>query len=159
MIIGIDPGISPAIAYLVGGTVVEVRRIADVLEDPTELVQCLDDRSGATVYMEQVGPMPGQGLSSSCRFMCAVGVILGVIAANRLKVVRVTPSMWKKAVLPASAFDEKVDKGKRKDEQKEAACQFVRDHYSHVNLVKPGCKVADHNMAEAICLAFYGSRQ
>lgn len=157
MFIGIDPGISPAIAYLVGGAVVDVFRIPDVLEDPDGLVQALHGRSGATVVLEQVGPMPGQGLSSSCRFMCAYGMIQGVLAANQLTVILVPPSMWKKQVLPASAFAEKVDKGKRKDEQKEAACQFVRDHYPAVELVKKGCKVADHNMAEACCLAHYGA--
>lgn len=158
MFIGIDPGISPAIAYLVGGAVVDAFRIPDVLEDPEGLVQALEGRALATVVLEQVGPMPGQGLSSSCRFMCAYGMIQGVLATHRCTVILVPPSVWKKKVLPAAAFAEKVDKGKRKDEQKEAACQFVRDRYPNVQLVKKGCKVADHNIAEACCLAYYGGR-
>lgn len=156
MIVGIDPGIKPAIAYMARGTVT-VRRIDDVLEDPCDLVVALSSDRIQKVILEQVGPMPGQGLSSSCRFMCAYGIIRGVLAARRIECLLVPPAVWKKQVLPASAFAEKIDKGKRKDEQKEAACQFVRDNYPGVELVKKGCKVADHNLAEAICLAHYGT--
>lgn len=162
-IVGIDPGLVAAVALLDTETD-EARAdlFGNLVDEPDtieHLSAYLEDMEPDHVVLEQVGPMPGQGLSGTARFMQAYGILKGVLGANRLHVVHVPPQVWKKVVLPAYAFEEKDDKGKRKEDQKAAACKLVKQRYPEVELIRKGCKVPDHNLAEAVCLAlFYGSK-
>ena len=160
-IVGIDPGISPAVACLDPlGLKFDGFRVDDLLEGGVDaaipLVAILRRLDPDVVYLENVGPMPGQGLSSTSRFMLAYGIIRGVLATLRAPVVLVVPSVWKKGVLPDSAFEEKKDKALRKDLQKQAAVDFCRLHYPGIALMHGRCVRPDHNIAEAVCLAHFG---
>lgn len=53
-------------------------------------------RDARTVFVERVGAMPGQGLSSTFTFGHAAGVVEGVVAALGLPLTLVTPQTWKR---------------------------------------------------------------
>lgn len=97
--------------------------------------------------------MPGQGLASTAHFMAAWGLIRGTLVGLGIPYKLVTPQMWKQAILEASEVE---DPGERKDAQKAAAVAFVRKTYPGVRLIRKGCRVPDHNLAEALCLAHWG---
>lgn len=49
-----------------------------------------------TVVIEAVATRPGQGISSSGKFMCAYGVVVGIAYALGINVVLVPPVVWKR---------------------------------------------------------------
>lgn len=63
-----------------------IRGIMDV--HPTEAIHC---------YLEQVGSMPGQGVSSMFTFGHAAGLVEGVVTGAGLPITLVTPQAWKKS--------------------------------------------------------------
>jgi crossover junction endodeoxyribonuclease RuvC len=109
--IGIDPGLSGAIAFL--DTEKGVLSISDMptLEvkrnnkakkevSPHGLANILT--LGAcgwkpTAVLERVGAMPGQGVTSVFSFGRSVGLVEGVLAAYNIPVSIVTPQAWQKA--------------------------------------------------------------
>ena len=107
-IIGIDPGQTGAIASLNKyGQVVELADMPTMARihgkghqvDAAQLASILTsmkDGNTATVYLEQVSAMPGQGVSSTFHFGESVGIVLGVCGALGLPVRMVTPQKWKK---------------------------------------------------------------
>ena len=54
----------------------------------------LEDQKPDHVWIEKVGAMPGQGVSSMFQFGRSVGTIEGIIAALRLPISYVTPQKW-----------------------------------------------------------------
>ena len=110
-IIGIDPGASGAVAILEkSGKLVHVfdmpslelmaggkakRRVNPEML-AAELKLYADQ--GATAVVEQVGAMPGQGVSSMFAFGESFGLAKGVLAGLRISTSTVTPSKWKKAM-------------------------------------------------------------
>lgn len=109
--IGIDPGASGAVAILNKvGTLVHVfdmpsveimaggklkRRVSPEML-AAELKLYADQ--GATACIEQVGAMPGQGVSSMFAFGESFGLAKGVLAGLGIPTSTVTPSKWKKAM-------------------------------------------------------------
>jgi crossover junction endodeoxyribonuclease RuvC len=103
MICGIDPGVSGALAI-----VAEDGSYCAHLIMPTVKVGTKSRINGASVaaflraapithvYLEQVGAMPGQGVSSMFTFGHAAGVIEGVVTGMGLPLTLVTPQAWKK---------------------------------------------------------------
>ena len=110
MIVGIDPGASGAIAFFdpKAGTldvhdmpVMEIERSGKTKREinPTLLANILHDHWGHNiVWLEKVGAMPGQGVSSMFQFGRGVGMIEGVLAAMHMPINYVTPQAWQKAV-------------------------------------------------------------
>lgn len=110
-IIGIDPGASGAIAILEKtGKLVHVfdmpsveimaggklkRRVSPEML-AAELKMYADQ--GATACIEQVGAMPGQGVSSMFAFGESFGLAKGVLAGLGIPTSTVTPGKWKKAM-------------------------------------------------------------
>ena len=107
-IIGIDPGLSGAIAIL------EDKKVLDLFEMPVmaegkknkkqlnsaQLVKLLKDNikenEEVSVVVEQVNAMPGQGVTSMFNFGQTFGAIKGICAALSLPIFFVRPSKWKK---------------------------------------------------------------
>ena len=107
-IIGIDPGLSGAIAIF------ENKKVTNIYEMPVmsegkknkrqinsaQLVKILRDNIQAndevSVVVEQVNAMPGQGVTSMFNFGQSFGAIKGVCAALNLPIFFVRPSKWKK---------------------------------------------------------------
>ena len=108
IVIGIDPGLSGALAIL------ENKRVLGIFEMPVmpegkknkrqlnsaQLVNILRDNikinNEIAVVVEQVNAMPGQRVTSMFNFGQTFGAIKGVCAALNLPIYLVRPSKWKK---------------------------------------------------------------
>ena len=107
-ILGIDPGLSGAIAIL------EKKKVLNLFDMPVmaegkknkkqlnsaHLVNIIRENSigdeEIAVVVEQVNAMPGQGVTSMFNFGQTFGAIKGVCAALNLPIFFVRPSKWKK---------------------------------------------------------------
>ena len=107
-ILGIDPGLSGAIAIL------EKKKVLSLFDMPVmaegkknkkqlnsaQLVDIIRENSigddEIVVVVEQVNAMPGQGVTSMFNFGQTFGAIKGVCAALNLPIFFVRPSKWKK---------------------------------------------------------------
>ena len=110
LVIGIDPGLSGSICFLLDG------KIIDVLEMPTmtegkknkrqvngsqvynEILKRIDtsDNQDIRVIIEQVSAMPGQGVTSMFNFGQSYGILKGICSAMQLSMHFVRPAKWKK---------------------------------------------------------------
>ena len=107
-IIGIDPGLSGAIAVLKDNKVLNIFEIPVMSEgkknkrqlNSAQLVRLLKDNikddEEVSVVVEQVNAMPGQGVTSMFNFGQTFGAIKGICAALGLPIFFVRPSKWKK---------------------------------------------------------------
>ena len=107
-IIGIDPGLSGAIAVLENNKVLSIFDMPVMPEgkknkrqlNSAQLVKLLRDNivknEEISVVVEQVNAMPGQGVTSMFNFGQTFGAIKGVCAALELPIFFVRPSKWKK---------------------------------------------------------------
>lgn len=150
-VIGIDPGASGAVAILEDGKLVQVfdmpvvevmtggkakRRVApEMLASELRLYNV----HGTVAVVEQVGAMPGQGVTSMFAFGQAYGLVLGVLAGLWIPTTTVTPTTWKKAL--------KLNAGK--DGARAKAAQLWPAQASEFKRVK------DDGRAEAALLAHW----
>ena len=107
-IIGIDPGLSGAIAILKKNKVLSIFDMPVMSEgkknkkqlNSAQLVSLLKENIGdneeTVVVVEQVNAMPGQGVTSMFNFGQTFGAIKGICAALELPIFFVRPSKWKK---------------------------------------------------------------
>jgi crossover junction endodeoxyribonuclease RuvC len=101
--IGIDPGASGALVMLQDDTPIEwmlmpVYKVGSATRvNAAEMATFFTESHAAHVYVEQVGAMPGQGVSSMFNFGHSCGTIMGVLGALNLPHTMVTPQKWKKA--------------------------------------------------------------
>ena len=107
-IIGIDPGLSGAIAILENNKVLNLFNMPVMPEGKKNkrqlnsalLVDLLRENIASTdevsVVVEQVNAMPGQGVTSMFNFGQTFGAIKGICAALNLPIFFVRPSKWKK---------------------------------------------------------------
>ena len=108
IIIGIDPGLSGAIAILEDNKVLGIFDMPVMAEgkknkrqlNSSQLVNIITDNTDKTkeiaVIVEQVNAMPGQVVTSMFNFGQTFGAIKGVCAALKLPIFFVRPSKWKK---------------------------------------------------------------
>ena len=107
-IIGIDPGLSGAIAVLENNKVLSIFEMPVMNEgkknkrqlNSAQLVKLLNDNilknEEICVVVEQVNAMPGQGVTSMFNFGQTFGAIKGICAALGLPIFFVRPAKWKK---------------------------------------------------------------
>jgi crossover junction endodeoxyribonuclease RuvC len=109
-IIGIDPGLSGAIAVLENNKVLNIFDMPVMPEGKKNKRQLnsallvnlikenidLEEEEEVSVVVEQVNAMPGQGVTSMFNFGQTFGAIKGVCAALELPIFFVRPSKWKK---------------------------------------------------------------
>ena len=108
IVVGIDPGLSGAIAILENNKVLNIFDMPVMAEgkknkrqlNSAQLVSIIKDgtkpESEIAVVVEQVNAMPGQGVTSMFNFGQTFGAIKGVCAALELPIYFVRPSKWKK---------------------------------------------------------------
>jgi crossover junction endodeoxyribonuclease RuvC len=107
MIVGIDPGLSGAMFFFdTGGSTgeavdlpVHVLMRGGKAKRELDIVQLIDTLAMHRLthaFVEQVGAMPGQGVSSTFAFGKTFGIILGVIAARSIPITLVPPIRWKR---------------------------------------------------------------
>ena len=107
-IIGIDPGLSGAIAIMKNNKVIDLFDMPVMSEgkknkrqlNSAQLAKLLKDNISqneeVSVVVEQVNAMPGQGVTSMFNFGQTFGAIKGICAALGLPIFFVRPSKWKK---------------------------------------------------------------
>ena len=107
-IIGIDPGLSGAIAVLENNKVLNIFDIPVMSEGKKNkrqlnsalLVNLLRENiinnEEVAVVVEQVNAMPGQGVTSMFNFGQSFGILKGICSAMHLPVYYVRPAKWKK---------------------------------------------------------------
>ena len=107
-ILGIDPGLSGAIAILENKKVISLFDMPVMAEgkknkkqlNSAQLVNIIKDntveKDEVAVVVEQVNAMPGQGVTSMFNFGQTFGAIKGVCAALKLPIFFVRPSKWTK---------------------------------------------------------------
>ena len=107
-IIGIDPGLSGAIAVLEDNKVLNIFDIPVMSEGKKNKKQLnsahlsqyisnnVKDINKTVVVVEQVNAMPGQGVTSMFNFGQTFGAIKGISATLKLPIFFVRPSKWKK---------------------------------------------------------------
>ena len=107
-IIGIDPGLSGAIAILENNKVLHLFDMPVMSEgkknkkqlNSAQLVKILKDHitksEESCIVVEQVNAMPGQGVTSMFNFGQTFGAIKGICAALGFPIFFVRPSKWKK---------------------------------------------------------------
>lgn len=154
MIIGIDPGQTGAVAILVHGICV------NVFDTPTEQVkkgkgtkteylpaQMADilrlHAKGSHCFIEKVGAMPGQGVTSMFGFGKGFGLWLGILAALQIPYTLVTPQAWKKDIMQGLG-DKDAARGRAQQLHPEASDWISRKK--------------DIGRADALLVAEYGRR-
>jgi len=154
--IGVDPGISGAIAVIDrGGMIVDIFDMP-TLEyasgkskkqrvNPNGIVaelRLLKDRN-VEAAVEQVNAMPGQGVTSMFSFGRSLGILEGTLAGLDVPYTLITPAVWKKKMSVTSS----------KDSSRELA---MRTWPSKAELFK---RKKDDGRAEAALLALYLLRE
>ena len=107
IIIGIDPGLTGALAILANGVfegvhdlpIIRDRTLAwiDGNELQSLILAALAGRT-AVAIIERVSAMPKQGIASAFQFGVGFGSILGVLQALHLPIEFVTPAVWKRSL-------------------------------------------------------------
>lgn len=104
-LIGVDPGVSGAIVVLQSAACpdpVEWIRMPTIKQgkssrvDAAAVARFLADFDVGHAYIEQVGAMPGQGVTSMFTFGHAAGVVEGVVVGQMIPITKVTPQAWKR---------------------------------------------------------------
>ena len=109
IVLGIDPGLSGALAFY--DTVSEVLVVMDMPTvevtrngkskrevSPALVADMVAGKGIEKAFMERVSAMPGQGVSSMFSFGRSSGVVEGVLAAYEIPTTLVTPQAWMKAM-------------------------------------------------------------
>ena len=99
-ILGIDPGLSGAIAFYFPASpnhiIAEDVPVAGHEIDAATLAQRIAQMRPTIAVIELVGAMPKQGVSSTFKFGQACGVVRGVVAALGIPTYLVGATRWKK---------------------------------------------------------------
>jgi crossover junction endodeoxyribonuclease RuvC len=152
-ILGIDPGLDGALAFLRSDGGLEifdmpVHRLqrggkAKREIDLYELARIVDAHGPITrAFVELVGAMPGQGVSSTFQFGRSLGIVEGVLSAGFIPTDYVAPRRWRTTMGVRDGKD-----GSR----------------ARASALMPSCvglwtRVKDDGRAEAVLIALYGQR-
>jgi crossover junction endodeoxyribonuclease RuvC len=146
--IGIDPGVTGAVAFLPSEAPAEVFDMPIVAGrvDAGELYGLLRTKlvyaDPFHCFLEHAQPMPGHGVTSMFHYGLSYGIILGVLAALAIPYTEVRPGRWKRALgLP----------GKDKEAARLRAMQLFP--HADVHLKK------HHGRSEALLLGWWGRQQ
>lgn len=152
MIAGIDPGLSGAIAFWDGETldVVDMPVLEVIRNNKTKrevsAAQVADVFAGRGVkhaFIERVGAMPGQGVTSMFSMGRSCGIVEGVLAGCLIPTTLITPQSWQKA----------MDVRDGKDGGRMRAMQLFP---SASEMFK---RKMDHGRSDAALIALYGFNQ
>lgn len=120
--IGIDPGISGALAALDDQGTIQCLSDLPIIRDgklswvdggrlQSLLIDTLHGRQ-ARVFIERVQAFPAQGRSSAFNFGVGFGSILSILQARHLSIELVTPSHWKRELGLSSDKRASLDKAR-----------------------------------------------
>lgn len=144
-VIGVDPGVSGALAVL--GANGAVLHISQVRGDMTErelaaevgvAVAILNLAGGGPAFVEKVGFIKGDGGKGAFTFGGVYKFVLGCLHTRGLIVVNVSPQAWQSRMECLTGGNKNVSKARAKE-------------------LFPGVKVT-HRVADALLIAEYGRR-
>ena len=152
-ILGIDPGASGGIAFfsmqrgllsIFDMPTVEVKRGGKNKREVSAamLNAIIGARDIDAAFVEKVGAMPGQGVSSMFQVGRSVGMIEGVLAALEIPTNYVTPQGWQKAVGARGG----------KDASRARAAELFPAYAANFSRKK------DDGRADAALIAWYGAQ-
>ena len=153
IVIGIDPGLSGAVAFYdtVEGTievadmpVVELSRNGKNKREISAalLSGILTRHKVEAAFLERVNAMTGQGVTSVFSFGRSSGIVEGILAAYDIPTTLVTPQAWQKAVGQRSG----------KDGSRERAMQLFPAQADLFSRKK------DDGRSDAALIAYYGAK-
>jgi crossover junction endodeoxyribonuclease RuvC len=151
--IGIDPGLSGAIAVLTDDSLqihdmpvmtVDRNGKAKRQVSANELAELLNLYAGKDchVYVERVSAMAGQGVTSVFSFGRSFGMIEGILAALKMPVTFVAPATWTRA----------IGRSPGKDASRARAMELFPEHQDLFKRVK------DDGRADAALIAHWGRK-
>jgi crossover junction endodeoxyribonuclease RuvC len=148
-ILGIDPGISGALALLCGTewTLLDMPITGDAKHHEINgplLCRWLRHQRPDHAFIEFAAARPGQGVTSMFRFGCSYGALKMALGACDVPFTIVTPQRWKKAV--------GVPTGADKEASRLRALQLFPSQAAHLARKK------DHARADAMLLAHFGAK-
>tara|TARA_B110000977_G_scaffold24347_1_gene29635 strand:+ start:2553 stop:3053 length:501 start_codon:yes stop_codon:yes gene_type:complete len=147
IVYGIDPGLYGAIARFdltEGFLEIHDMPIMEVNKKKVVSPQLVSDilrQQHAPVYIEKVGAMPGQGVTSMFSFGRSYGILLGCAAGLQMQTTVITPQMWMRAL--------NCQKGK--DGNRQRACEIFPAY------AQMFARKKDDGRADASLLAYYGA--
>ena len=152
IILGIDPGISGALAFYLHDPIgksglMEVydMPILDGDINPLMVRHLLGVYKPNAALIEQASPHPKEGVKSVWRYAAAFATVCAVVALDEIPIARVSPAKWKKAM--------SVNGSKEgKEQSRRLAVELCP------NLHERFARVKDHGRAEAALIAIYASR-
>jgi crossover junction endodeoxyribonuclease RuvC len=151
-VIGIDPGLSGAIAVINGTdnlTIFDMPTITverngkakrQVSASELALILKTAKSDDCHVFVEKVSAMAGQGVTSVFSFGRSFGMIEGILAALHMPVTYVAPATWVKA----------VHRGAGKDASRSRAMELFPDNQADFKRVK------DDGRSDASLIAYWG---
>jgi crossover junction endodeoxyribonuclease RuvC len=159
VIVGVDPGITGALAFYRPGA-----GFLEVCDMPTlelmrngkkkrainayELARLIDDKTRADstiAWVEAVGAQPTDGAVQAFQFGQSTGLIVGVLAGQFIHTERVAPVSWRRAM--------GIKAGSGKDISRATATKLFPRYAEHFARVK------HEGRAEAALIAVYGAQQ
>ena len=139
-IIGVDPGKKGGYAIIEDDHYEVFPWDDDTFVNRLQMIE-----SPAYAFVEKVGAMPGQGVTSMFHFGKSAGYIEGVLSAFKIKYDLIPPQRWKKAFELHSDKQESINK-----------CIQL---FPKANLLPTSrCKKPSDGMAEALLIAEYGRK-
>lgn len=99
-VVGIDPGLTGALAFLdFGGAIIEIEDMPVIGKDVNaHMISRLIQAYGPvdTAVIERAQSMPHQGIAGAFNYGVGYGKLLGVLATLEVPIVTLTASQWKK---------------------------------------------------------------
>lgn len=155
IVVGVDPGLTGAIAFLDSRGSMVVCDIPTVEVDGAGMVKRKVDglalarlvrehcpvSDDALVVCEAVRAMPGNAIQTQGSLMRSLGAIEAVFEVLRFPVLMIQPQVWKRH------FGLKADKGE--------SLRVARTLYPHCTAIS---RAKDHNRAESLLIAHYGQQ-
>jgi Holliday junction resolvasome RuvABC endonuclease subunit len=141
-IMGVDPGVSGAVAFLFPDDMDLVAidlPVVDGQVNSVALAMAIFGMSPTMAVVEKVHSMPKQGVASTFKFGVAYGTILGIVSALKIPLHLVRPQQWKK----------EFGLGPDKEQARAMAIRLWPDEDRFA-------KKKDHGKAEAALIARYG---
>lgn len=102
---------------------------------------------GVHCFIEKVGAMPEQGVTSMFGFGCGWGIWRGILAAYRIPRTFVTPQAWKKVIMEGISSKDDKNAARMRASQLFPRCAHLFE------------RTCDDGRAEAALIAKYGQLQ
>lgn len=152
--IGIDPGVSGAVALLDShGDLLDVRDMPCLPSGPAGrdeisaagLAAIVREWQPARAFVEIIGPMPHDGAKQAFGFGVSKATILATLAVLEIPVDLIAPAVWKRHA--------RISAGKEGDPKGAARVEATRRWPARADLF---CRVKDHGRAESALIGACG---